>query len=584
MLKLWVGIVLGSLLALASSAAASERFPLSTDGRYIVDRDGQRFKVQAVNWYGAHLVGEIVGGLDQQSLAHIVNLIKDFGFNAVRLPFSNTMLRTTQPVSADAVRANPQLQNLSPLQVFDATVEALTAAGIVVFLNNHSTYSEWCCGYDANGLWIHSGSPDKMDQNLSQWENDWLMLIERYKNNKAVVAADLRNEVRTGKLGDTILPQIPNWGRGDQNDWHKAAEDLGRKILAVNPDILIVVEGINWWGTIPLLGSGSRPHLMPVRDRPVHLPGNNKLVYAAHNYTHIGPEHNGNASVSKGPLYSELGTEALRQTLDKEWGFVSEPGQFYTAPVWVSEFGAARDNASELDKAWFRDLITYMIDKDLDFAYWPLNHESYGLVSADWSKTLDDDWRIPEMKRLMAAKGFEGTPREVHYSQLDIRRGNDQQNSFREDWLLGANKGTCPDTMRLAGMSQDHRALCTDEASAELLKPAPLTVVAVSESSSLAQGDWASGFTKYECPPQQMVLGFSKHYWGSSGILCSPAQRPLSSSCTTRWFDREDGRGSVKGGDFASGSRKGQCADHEYVAGLAQRDGKASALLCCSID
>lgn len=574
-------------LGLSGPLAASDlKLPLSTQGRYIVDQDQQRFKLKSVNWYGASLEAQVVAGLDQQPIGHIVGLIKDFGFNSVRLPFSNAMLRETQAVKPELVKANPQLMGKTPLEVYDATVAALTEAGILVILNNHSTYSEWCCGFDSNGLWFNLASNGKFGQSTADWERDWMMLVERYKDNPAVVGADLRNEVRTSRTGDTILPILPSWGGRDPADWHKAAEELGQKLLAVNPDILIVVEGINWSGTIPLLGSGSRPHLTPVRDTPIQVPGANKIVYAAHNYSYIGPEHNGEPKVSKGPRYSDMSEEQFRQTIDNEWGFVLQPGNIYTAPVWISEFGIARDNVDEADKVWFRRLIDYMIERDTDFAYWPLNHEAYGLVNADWSKTYDDDWRIPELKRLLASGLVGQPPRETRFSQLDIRWSDDRQLSWNSDWLGGAHKGSCPDGLRINGLSRDHRALCTDtQAPGLTLATAPFAVSAVYEQRVLPVGDWAGGFTKYECPDQQVAIGFSKHEWGTSGLLCAPSQRPLSyQACSTRWFDRGDQRASLSGGDFAVKSYKGQCADSEFVAGIAQRDGKASALLCCPLN
>jgi hypothetical protein len=98
------------------------------------------------------------------------------------------------------------------------------------------------------------------------------------------------------------------------------------------------------------------------------------------------------------------------------------------------------------------------------------------------------------------------------------------------------------------------------------------------------QGDWASGFTKYDCPLDSYAAGFTKHWWGTSGVMCLRANRPLGSNCRTAWFDRGDNRASSRGGDFAAYSYKGQCGDREYVAGIAQRDGNASALLCCEAD
>jgi aryl-phospho-beta-D-glucosidase BglC (GH1 family) len=71
--------------------------------------------------------------------------------------------------------------------------------------------------------------------------DDWVMLARRYRNT-AVVAADLWNEP---KMNST-------WGTGDlASDWRLAAERVGNAIQAVNPDWLLVVEGVGgatWWG------------------------------------------------------------------------------------------------------------------------------------------------------------------------------------------------------------------------------------------------------------------------------------------------------------------------------------------------
>jgi hypothetical protein len=111
-----------------------------------------------------------------------------------------------------------------------------------------------------------------------------------------------------------------------------------------------------------------------------------------------------------------------------------------------------------------------------------------------------------------------------------------------------------------------------------------ISIQAVNETSDRSHntGDWAGGFTKYECPANYYAAGFTRHWWGTSGVMCVKSNHPLTGACRTVWFDRGDNRSSLRGGDWASGSYKGQCSDTEYVAGIAQRNGSASALLCCS--
>lgn len=600
--RAWLFVFALAFWSLWSSPASAcgNPFPLSTRGRYVVNACGERFPLRAVNWYGASDTSQVVGGLSVRPLSEIAQEIRALGFNAVRLPFSNQMLHETRAVEERYIAANPQLRGLVPLQVFDATVEALSLEGIAVILNNHTTISEWCCGYDYNGLWHHYAD-GAYSQTEEEWLADWLMLVDRYVGNDAVVGADLRNEVRTERWRSTFIPQAPNWGSGDENDWHRAAEYAGNRILDRNPNLLVVVEGINWWGILPQLG-GERPHLKPVRDRPISLMLPDKLVYAAHTYGFIGPRHNGNDDWSRGQTkYGEMDRDTLFRTLDEEFGYVTEASRPYTAPVWVSEFGVGRNWASDQDKAWFANVIDYLISRDLDFSYWPLNPErvdgsssdDYGVLDSAWRPiSRDQDWRIPHFERLMRAQGYLGPVSAPSFRSLWFLDSDDNQSwALRDDWHAGAYKGTCPDGTRIVGLSRrarrgvgDLRALCSDVTYGSLWSTGREWTTAVDYQSSAlphVPWDWAGGFTKYECPLDHYAAGASKRWWGSSGLLCERADRPLGNACRTLWFDRGDQRESSSGGDWAPGAFKGQCADDEYVAGLAQRDGEAAALLCC---
>lgn len=189
--------------ALAASLLASWTPPLSTRGRYIVDADGVRFPLRSGNWHGAsgtylgrgaysdpanHHAGEVAWQtplcLDRASVDDIISSFLELGLNSIRLPFSNEMLRETSIVPDSALRANPQLWGLTPLQIFDVLVEKLTKAGFAVLLNNHTVKSRWCCGLDANSRW--NGA-----QTDAQWQRDWVFMIKRYAQNPRVVGAEL---------------------------------------------------------------------------------------------------------------------------------------------------------------------------------------------------------------------------------------------------------------------------------------------------------------------------------------------------------------------------------------------------------
>src|SRR5437879_5316161 len=132
--------------AAGSLVCSWPRFPLRTDGRFIVDAAGQQVHLAAANWYGAESTDFVVGGLQAQPLEVIVRQVRELGFNAVRLQWSNQMIETDPVVPDFAVAANPDLRGLHAMQVFDRVVRTLSEQGVMVILDNHNSNAEWCCG------------------------------------------------------------------------------------------------------------------------------------------------------------------------------------------------------------------------------------------------------------------------------------------------------------------------------------------------------------------------------------------------------------------------------------------------------
>jgi endoglucanase len=590
-----------------TALAASWRGPLSTEGRYVVDADGNRFKLKSGNWHGAsgtwngsgdildavnHHAGEksdqVPLGLDRAPIREILDSFHELGINSIRLPFSNAMVRDQRPVPDSGVAANPQLRGKTPLEVYDAVVAALTADGFAVILNNHTNLARWCCGLDGSERWNSS-------QSAQRWEEDWLFMARRYRQNSRVVGADLYNEVRRSLLDD------PNWGLGDNHDWHAASQRAGDRILReANPDLLIIIEGINWIG-LPIDGfTHGRPTLEPARTLSHTLVRSNKLVYSAHFYGYTGEHHSGATGLGEttDARYQDLTRDELFQVLDRQAFFVaSQPDQHFTAPVWISEFGVGgRDNDDPKAQAWFGNFVDYLISRDADFAYWPLVgfHEGKrgnGWALMHWNAAGErigvndgDDWRADAWRRLIASDGKAGrVERAARYSMLTLDHGDLSQSSrLTEDWDSGARKASCPDGQRLIGLSHTgNRGLCTGKSGS------PSGDHEVVRDERHVTTDWAHGYTKFQCAAGAALIGYSVRGPNLSSALCAPADGASIASGRTVWFDRGDNRpAGAKGGDFAAGHYKGQCADDEYAAGIAwtNRFGRPfkrpDALLC----
>ncbi|MEU0053438.1 cellulase family glycosylhydrolase [Streptomyces sp. NPDC006309] len=579
--------------ATGTADPAAWEAPLSTRGRYIVDAHGDRFRLKGANWDGAqgswtgggsaadpadHHAGQdshgIPLGLDRAPLARLLADFHQSGINTVRLPFSNEMIHRTTAVPDSAVAANPQLRGRTPLEVYDAVVDALSRDGFAVVLNNHTNTSRWCCGIDGNERW-NSG------QSTEQWADDWVFMARRYASVPRVVGADLYNEVRRDVLDD------PNWGLGDAHDWYAAAQLAADRILTEgDPRLLIVIEGINWTG-VPVDGlPHGRPVLTPARTLSHTLVDARKLVYSAHFYGYTGPHHSGATGVGEthDARYQDLSRAELATALDDEAFFVEESGRHYTAPVWVSEFGIGSGETNPAARAWFGNLTGYLAEHDADFAFWPLvgfaGHDDWALLRYDdtghRSGILDPgDWRGAAWQRLMTTPGKAGAVAPVPVWRMLSTDHGDAVASLRVraagDWDPGAYKAACPDGTRLLGLSHTGgRGLCTDTGTADLRAADARRTVVTDERYVPAGGDWASGYTKYQCPEGEFLIGYALRGERVSTTLCVPARSALSGAGRTVWFDRSDGRpADAAGGDFAYGSSKGQCAAAEYAAGIA---------------
>ncbi|MFI8320168.1 glycoside hydrolase family 5 protein [Streptomyces sp. NPDC085529] len=597
----------------AERLAASWTAPLSTRGRYVVDADGDRFKLKSGNWAGAQGtwegsgdIGDVTNhqadqnahniplGLDRKPVDQILADFHALGLNSIRLPFANALVHDTTVVPDAAVAANPQLRGRTPLQVLDAVIQELTDDGFAVILNNHTTSYRFCCGLDGNERW-NSG------QTTRQWIDDWVFLAKRYRANKRVVGADLRNEVRRDTWND------PNWGWGNDHDLNKALEEAGNEILQAAPDLLIVMEGINWQGIPTDLTPHGRPTLTPVATLSNTLIHSDKLVYAAHFYGYTGPHHTGATGTGEttDPRYEDLTPEELVKVVDAQALFVTRAGQHFTAPVWISEFGAGgRGDLDARERDWFRRFTDILVANDTDFAVWPLvgwtgadgrPQDTWAMVSygADGTRlgVMDPgDWRATDWNKLVAAPARTGrvdkTPR---WNMLNLDHADYDVSATmlaRPDWSPGNRKGNCPDTQRLAGLGRgDSRGLCTD--AGQPAKGAGAWTV-VTDERYVTGGDWASGYDKLQCPDGSFAVGYSVRDDAMAALLCAPAAAALPTTGRTLWFDKGDNRpatGGSNASDWAPGSYKGQCADDEYLAGVAStwkwlHYGVPDALLC----
>jgi len=361
---------------------------LHARGTTIVTAGGDPVRLTSLNWYGAEEMDFVVGGLDFQPYQAILQKIKLLGFNSIRLPLSNQLVEQN-PVVTSHIAANPELQGMRALDIIDRIVNYAGALGISIVLDDHRSDAGWSTQPD--GLWYTKDYPE------TSFNHDWQTLAQRYAMNNVVIGADLRNEPHA-----TV-----SWGDGNAlTDWHAAAQRAGNLVLAANPRLLVMVEGIQFYKDAPSYWWGGS--LMGVRDDPIDLrfadgtSARSQLVYSVHDY---GPDLCGSGCpwFNKGTTYA-----SLTQIWEQYWGYITDdPSQPYAAPVWVGEFGTCdtqpscvSDTASGSQGEWFSSLVQYIGEKHLSWGYWAVNGtQSTGGVrvygTLDWYGFLDQTWTAP---------------------------------------------------------------------------------------------------------------------------------------------------------------------------------------------
>ena len=346
--------------------------PLTTRGSDIVDRTGRSLLLRGVNWFGFETQDHVVHGLWKRNYKELIAQVKDLGYNFIRLPYSVQMvLRNETRVNGMDVNLNPDLKDKKPLEVMDAIIQEAGRQGIMILLDSHRLNDQ-----TIPALWYGDGFTEQ------DWIAAWTNLATRYKDQPNVIGADLKNEPHG----------IATWGTGDRKtDWRLAAERAGNAILSVNPNWLIVVEGIEN-GMLPkqvLKAHWMGGNLENVKSAPVRLNRSARVVYSPHEY---------GQGVYNQPWFSEPSfPNNLLDRWEKGFHFIARTR---IAPVLIGEFGGRKTDTASKEGIWQNTLVRYIKDKRLHFAYWSLNPNSQ-----DTGGILNDDWVSvdPAKKKMLEA-------------------------------------------------------------------------------------------------------------------------------------------------------------------------------------
>lgn len=360
---------------------------LHVEGNKIVDSTGKEVWITGVNWFGYNTGTNIFDGIWNADLNTSIQSIADHGFNLIRIPMSAELILQwksgTYPTANYNHATNYYLESMNSLEIFDYVIGQCRANGLKIMIDIHCAKTD-AMGHMAN-MW-YSG-----DITTEKYQEALVWMAERYAKDDTIIAYDLKNEPH-GKPYETDKA-IWNDSK-DKNNWKYVAEQTALMVLEKNPNVLIMVEGIeiypvdiktngdfsstndkdyyfNWWGG----------NLRGVADYPIDLGKyQDQLVYSPHDYgptVYEQPWFKGNYNYST--LYEDCWHD--------NWLYIHEDD---IAPLLIGEWGGFM---REPNLTWMTHIRTLISNYNLHHTFWCFNANSGdtgGLVLDDF-KTWDEE-------------------------------------------------------------------------------------------------------------------------------------------------------------------------------------------------
>lgn len=392
---------------------------LHCKGNKIYDMYGNEVWLTGANWFGFNCSENVFHG-SWYDVKDILSSVADRGIGLVRIPISTELLNSwmigkPNKVSSVTAANDPPYMVLNPdfydaetdgaknsMEIFDVIMGYCKELGIKVMIDIHSP--------DAHNsghmyeLWYGKDTETAGVVTTKMWIDTLVWLTDKYKNDDTIIAMDLQNEPhgKRGYTGDKCPSDIAKWDDStDENNWKYAAETCAKAILAVNPKMLIVIEGVEQypktekgytydtpdvWGAT---GDAATWHgawwggnLRGVKDYPIDLGSlNSQIVYSPHDY---GPSVYNQSWFDKNFTTQTLLDDYWYDT----WAYINDQN---IAPLLMGEWGGHMDGGK--NQKWMELLRDYMIENRIHHTFWCINPNSGdtgGLLGNDWS-TWDEE-------------------------------------------------------------------------------------------------------------------------------------------------------------------------------------------------
>jgi endoglucanase len=272
--------------------------------------------------------------------------------------------------------ANPELQGMNTLQVFDYFLQVAEQYGLKVILDVHSAEAD-NSGH-VHPVWYKGAITPEIFYATWEW------VANRYKNNDTLIAFDIENEPH-GKYNETPRAKWDN--TTDVDNWKYACEHASNRILAIHPNVIVMCEGVEIYPIDGVSWNSTNPrdyystwwggNLRGVANQPVNLGANqNRLVYSPHDYgPAVWPQTWFEGDFTMTSLYE--------QVWYPNWFFIQANN---ISPLFIGEWGGHMDGGK--NQKWLGLLRDFIRQNHIHHSFWCINPNSGdtgGLIGNDWA-------------------------------------------------------------------------------------------------------------------------------------------------------------------------------------------------------
>lgn len=315
-------------------------------------KDGKRLKIRGVNWFGLENSDTQLHGLwTGRTIESFVEQMRSLGFNAMRIPVAPQTLESGRRAGGGPGESMGQLHTL---------LDTLRSRGMYALLDLHK-----CNCTNSHADKPGPGLPGYAcgEYSIEKWIKDLEFLAKMSQVYSNVIGIDLFNE-----------PYGFEW-----TQWSDLATIAGAKILKINPEILIFVEGVSKGGG----GYGTFwGEDLTDADKQVPTIPRERLVYSPHVY---------------GPSVFNQGYFAVPQFPGNLWKIWDVHFGHLIGKGFTLCFGEWGGTYKDQDRVWQDEFAKYLKKHDLDWFYWCLNPNSGdtgGILKDDWQTVNEDKARL----------------------------------------------------------------------------------------------------------------------------------------------------------------------------------------------